>query len=103
MRKIVSIGIGVLIIALAFFAYRTMVNNNKKKNRKAPKIVKTVFVEEVKNHEIPVVISANGNLVAKNKIDLYSEVQGVLKPVAKDFKPGNTYRKGEVILKINSE
>ncbi len=103
MRKIVSIGIGVLIIALALMAYRTMVNNNKKKNRKAPKIVKTVFVNEVKNHEIPVIISANGNLIAKNKIDLYSEVQGVLKPVQKDFKPGNTYRKGEVILKINSE
>jgi len=103
MRKIVSIGIGILIIALAFFAYWTMINSNKKKNRKAPKIVKTVFVQEVKNHEVPVVISANGNLVAKNKIDLYSEVQGVLKPVPKDFKPGNTYKKGEVILKINSE
>jgi multidrug efflux pump subunit AcrA (membrane-fusion protein) len=103
MRKIVSFGIGILIIAAAFFAYIFMVNSNKKKNRKVPRIVKTVFVEEVKNHEIPVVISANGNLVAKNKINLYSEVQGVLKPVTKDFKPGNTYRKGEVILKINSE
>ncbi|MEN8124043.1 MAG: efflux RND transporter periplasmic adaptor subunit [Bacteroidota bacterium] len=103
MRKIISIALGILLLAGAFFVAKTMINSNKKKDIKAPKIVKTVFVETVENKEIPIVISANGNLVAKNKIDLFSEVQGVLKPLSKDFKAGTHYNKGEVILKINSD
>ena len=103
MRKIISISLGILVIVLAAFAYYTMVNNNKKKKRIAPKIVKTVFVETVQNKDVPIIITANGNLIAKNKIELFSEVQGILKPLSKDFKAGTTYRKGEVILKINSE
>ncbi|RLD83661.1 MAG: efflux transporter periplasmic adaptor subunit, partial [Bacteroidetes bacterium] len=67
-----------------------MVNNNKKGKRKAPKIIKTVFVETVQNKDVPIIITANGNLVAKNKIELFSEVQGILKPLSKDFKAGTT-------------
>ncbi|MEN8185761.1 MAG: HlyD family efflux transporter periplasmic adaptor subunit [Bacteroidota bacterium] len=103
MRKIVSISLGILLLVGAFFVVKAMINSNKKKNEKTPKIVKSVFVEEVKNKEIPVIISANGNLVAKDKIELYSEVQGVLQPIAKDFKAGTKYAKGEIILKINNE
>jgi len=103
MRKLISIGLGIVIIIAAFFVVKIMIASNQKKNRKAPKIVKTVFVETVENKEIPIIISANGNLVAKNKINLFSEVQGVLKPLSKDFKPGIHYKKGEIILKINSE
>lgn len=103
MRKIISISLGILVIVLAVFSYYTMVNNNKKEKRKAPKIIKTVFVETVQNKDVPIIITANGNLVAKNKIELFSEVQGILKPLSKDFKAGTTYKKGEVILKINSE
>lgn len=103
MRKLVSIGLGIVIIIAAFFVVKIMIASNQKKNRKAPKIVKTVFVETVENKEIPIIISTNGNLVAKNKINLFSEVQGVLKPLSKDFKAGVHYKKGEIILKINSE
>ena len=103
MRKIVSIGLGILIIIGAFFVAKMMIDSNQKKKRIAQKIIKTVFVETVQNKDIPIVITANGNLVAKNKIDIYSEVQGILKPLSKDFKAGTTYKKGEVILRINSE
>ncbi len=103
MRKYISIGLALLLIIGAFIVVKIMIDSNQKKKIKAPKIVKTVFVETVKNKEIPIVISANGNLVAKNKIELYSEVQGVLKRLSKDFKAGTHYRKGEVILKINSD
>ena len=103
MRKYISIALALLLIIGAFFVVKIMIDSNQKKAKKAPKIVKAVFVETVENKEIPIVISANGNLVAKNKIELYSEVQGVLTPLAKDFKAGTHYNKGEVILKINSD
>jgi len=103
MRKYISIGLGIALLVGAYFIVQVMINSNQKKKMKAPKIIKIVFVEEVKNKEIPIVISANGNLVAKNKIQLFSEVQGVLQPISKDFKTGTKYKKGEIILKINNE
>jgi len=87
----------------AFYVVKVMIASNQKPQRKAKKIVKTVFIDVVENKDIPIIINANGNLVAKNKIDIYSEVQGILKPLSKDFKAGTTYKKGEVILRINSE
>ena len=87
----------------AFYVVKVMIASNQRPQRKVKKIVKTVFTDVVENKDIPIIINANGNLVAKNKIDLYSEVQGILKPLSKDFKAGTTYKKGEVILRINSE
>lgn len=78
-------------------------NSKKKPERKVTKVEKTVFVKEVKNGEVPIVISANGNLVAKNKVDIYSEVQGVLRPTGKDFRVGVAYNKGQTLLRINSQ
>ncbi|WKK67263.1 efflux RND transporter periplasmic adaptor subunit [Lutimonas zeaxanthinifaciens] len=103
MRKYINIALGILLIALAFWLVNVMGILNKRPDKAPVKIVKTVFVDEVKNSTIPITITANGNLVAKNKIEIFSEVQGVLQPTAKEFRPGNSYRKGEVILKLNSE
>lgn len=103
MRKIISIVFGVLLIAGAVFIAKTLIRNKKKPKPVVEKIVKTVFVESVKNSEIPIVITASGNLTAKQKIEIYSEVQGVLQPAVKDFKPGTYYSKGETLLNINSD
>lgn len=103
MRKYINIVLGILIIALAFWLVKVMILNNTRPEKTPVKIVKTVFVENVKNGIVPIIITANGNLVAKNKIEIFSEVQGVLQPSSKEFRPGNSYRKGEVILKLNSE
>ena len=103
MRKYINIVLGILLIVLAVWLVKVMGILNKKPEKAPVKIVKTVFVEEVKNGTVPITITANGNLVAKNKIEIFSEVQGVLQPSSKEFRPGNSYRKGEVILKLNSE
>ncbi|NOQ91803.1 MAG: HlyD family efflux transporter periplasmic adaptor subunit [Flavobacteriaceae bacterium] len=103
MRKYISIGLGIVIIIASIFVVKAMIASNKKPQRKAKKIVKTVFIDVVENKDIPITINANGNLVAKNKIEIFSEVQGVLQTTPKDFKPGTSYHKGEVILKINNE
>ena len=103
MRKYINIALGILLIALAFWLVKVMVLNNTRPEKTPVKIVKTVFIEKVKNGTVPITITANGNLVAKNKIEIFSEVQGVLQPSSKEFRPGNSYRKGEVILRMNSE
>ena len=103
MRKIISIVLGVLLLVGAIFIAKYLIDNKKKPKPTFDKIVKTVFVEEVENKDIPIVITTSGNLTAKHKIDLYAEVQGVLKPSSKEFKAGTTYNKGENIIRINSD
>lgn len=102
MRKIILFAIGIIIIVGALFAANYIIKSNEKEKPKAEKVVKTVFVEEVKNTAIPIVLTANGTLVAKNRLELYSEVQGVFRSSAHDFKPGQTYRKGETLLRLDS-
>ncbi len=103
MRKLLSIALGILLVVGAVFIAKYLIDNKKKPKPKFDKIVKTVFVEEVENKDIPIVITTSGNLTAKNKIDLFAEVQGVLKPSSKDFKAGTSYSRGENIIRINSD
>lgn len=103
MRKNISIIIAILLLVSAILLAKYLIDSKQKPKQQVEKIVKTVFVDEVKNVSIPIIISANGNLVAKNKIELYSEVQGVLVNTGKEFKAGTNFNKGETIIKINSE
>ena len=103
MRKIISILLAVILIVGAIFVAKYLIDNKKKPKQKFEKIVKTVFVEEVENRDIPITIITSGNLTAKHKIELYAEVQGVLKPSSKEFKAGVSYSKGENIIRINSD
>jgi len=101
-RKIILFALGVLIILGAIFAANYIISSNEKVKPKAEKVVKTVFVEEARNSTIPIIIPANGNLVAKNRLELFSEVQGVFNSSSHDFKAGQEYRRGETLIRINS-
>ncbi len=103
MRKIILSVLGVLLIVSALFFAKYMVDTKQKPKPKYSKTVKTVFVEKVTNKEIPIVIKASGNLVAKHKIELFSEVQGVLHTTKKEFKAGVKFLENETLLSINSD
>lgn len=103
MRKIISIALGVALLAGAFFISKKMIANKSKTKPTFEKVVKTVFTSDAINTDIPIIITASGVLSAKHKVQLFSEVQGVLKISKKEFKPGTTYAKGETIIHINSE
>jgi multidrug efflux pump subunit AcrA (membrane-fusion protein) len=103
MRKIISIALSVLLLVGSLLLAKYFIDHKNKPAPQVDKIVKTVYTETVNNQTVPILITTNGNLVAKNKIELFSEVQGVLIATSKDFKPGTTYLKGETIIKINSD
>tara|TARA_B100001146_G_scaffold213216_1_gene213378 strand:- start:21256 stop:22404 length:1149 start_codon:yes stop_codon:yes gene_type:complete len=102
MRKLILTLLGVLIIGIAVVAAYFIIESNTKTKPKVDKVIKTVFAEEVRNGVVPITIPANGNLVAKNRLELYAEVQGVFQSSAHDFKAGQTYRRGETLLRINA-
>ncbi|APZ45362.1 efflux transporter periplasmic adaptor subunit [Polaribacter reichenbachii] len=103
MRKIILAALGIAAIVGAIFLGNYLIDKNQKPKPKFKKQIKTVFVEDVENKSIPIVLSASGNLTAKNKIEIYSEVSGVLKPSKKLFKAGSNYYRGETLLSLNSD
>ncbi len=102
MRKIILSILGVLLVLGSIILGNYIIGKKKKRKPKFSKIIKTVFVEKIQNKEIPITLTTSGNLIAKNKIALFSEVQGVLKKQNKSFKAGTRYTKGQVLLNVNS-
>lgn len=102
MRKIINIFIGILILIGAIFMAKKIIANKQKPIVKAEKTIKKVIVQTVKNDSISVLISANGLLKAADRIEIFSEVQGVFNRSSKNFKVGEAYQKGELILGIEN-
>ena len=103
MRKIILAILGALAIFAAVFFGNRLIEKNQRPKPTFKKQIRTVFVENVRNKETPIILSASGNLVAKNKIELFSEVQGVLNITSKAFKAGTSYAAEETLLSINSD
>ncbi len=97
------VGVGVLVGG--YFIANAFMNSKNKRSRppKVAKVAPTVIVETVQNQSIPIEVKASGSVMAKNRIELFAEVQGVFRSSAKPFKPGIRYRKGEVFLKMDAE
>jgi multidrug efflux pump subunit AcrA (membrane-fusion protein) len=102
MRKIIIVSVGISLLIIGVLVFKTLSVQPEKKEVVPNNTPKTVYVQTVTNTEIPIVVSANGNLVAKNKVELFAEVQGLLETSGRDFRPGVSFRKGETILKMNS-
>ncbi|MBD0851686.1 efflux RND transporter periplasmic adaptor subunit [Maribacter arenosus] len=102
MRKTILSILGVLIIVASVFVARMIINSKNNARPKAEKVVKTVFTQKAQNGNVSIVVPANGNLKAKNRLELYAEVQGVFRSGTKLFRPGQKYGKGETIIRIDA-
>ncbi|MEB8346739.1 HlyD family efflux transporter periplasmic adaptor subunit [Flavobacteriaceae bacterium KMM 6898] len=102
-RKIVLSVLGLFLIAGSFYVASVIIASKNTQKPIPQKVVKTVFVQTVENGIVPIVISANGNLMAKRRVELYSEVQGVFKSGSVLFKPGQKYSAGQTIISIDAQ
>ncbi|KAB1068771.1 HlyD family efflux transporter periplasmic adaptor subunit [Tamlana haliotis] len=103
MRKIILSAIGVLLIVFSFLFAKKLIADKHKPKPVKEKVVKTVFTDTVKNATVKIVIPANGSLVAKRRVELYAEVQGVFKSSRVLFKPGQKYSKGQTLISIDAD
>ena len=101
-RKIILSVLGVLLIIVSIYGAKAIIDSKTTPKPKPEKVVKTVFVDTVKNGTVPIIVPANGNLTAKQRMELYSEVQGVFSTGNKLFKTGQEYRAGETIIRIDA-
>ena len=103
MRKtILSVLLGIIVIAGAFFFSRVIANSKEDRRPRPQKVIKTVFVDTVTNGNVPIVVPANGNLVAKRRVELFAEVQGVFRPGNTPFKAGQEYGNGQTLIRIDA-
>ena len=65
--------------------------------------MKTVFAETAQNGPVPISITTNGLLMAKNRFELFAEVQGILKNGTREFKPGQIFKKGDLLINIDAQ
>ena len=103
MRILVSSLLGGLLIVLAVMMAVKIGKKKKPVHEGVKKEITGVFTTLVNNEVKPIVITANGTLAAKNRIEIFSEVQGVFEKSSHDFRPGVYFKKGETLLKMNSE
>jgi len=103
MRQIIISVVGLLIIAAGFFGMKKMAATEKPEPEKEVRAIPTVFTQTVKNSSLPITVSASGNLAARDRIEIFSEVQGIFEYSSNQFKPGISYKKGAVLLRLNSD
>jgi len=103
MRPYITTIIAILILVGAVYGYRLLADSKKKRKSTTSVSLPAAYVMEAKNGIVPVSIIENGRISAKYKIDIYSEVQGVMEISTKEFKPGASYKKGETLLRIRSD
>lgn len=103
LRKILLSLLGVAFIVGGVMYAKYLIDNKNKPKPQFDKVVKNVFTQEVFNGDVPIIIPANGNLVAKRRLELYAEVQGLFKISNNQFKPGAVYRQGETLISIDAD
>ena len=102
MRKIILSILGLLLIVGAIFGTRKIIDSKTRPKPRPARVIKTVFVDTVQNTTIPIQIVANGNLIAKRRLELYAEVQGIFKGGTRLFKTGQQYQKGQALIRIDA-
>lgn len=91
------------MVAGSAYVANDLANREKKQRPKQETAKPTVFVETVNNSTVPVTVVESGRLMAKNRIEIFAEVQGVMQSTQKEFKPGAQYRKGQTIVSIRND
>ncbi len=92
----------VVILAGGFFSMIGLLSlrSEPPKRNPAPR-PKAVFTETVSLGTIPADIRALGRVVSAQPVELFSEVSGTLMEGEVPFKPAQSFRKGDLLLKID--
>ena len=93
------LGLAVLMVSLFLFKFLT-----REAPPQVPKVVQTIKPVrwlEVQNGPVAYALPVTGRLQALNRIELFAEVQGILKGSGTDFRAGKEYKAGQVLVDID--
>jgi len=93
---------GLLILGIAFsLSYYWLNNKPKAKRVSASKISPLVETMPVQIIDYPITVSAMGNVIPAQKVNLTSRINGMVTSVSPHFIPGDFLKKGEQIIQLD--
>jgi RND family efflux transporter MFP subunit len=102
-RKIIITAASFLILFAGFSISNTLKDSKKPLKKAKPQKTSTVFTQTVKNRTVPIKLTTTGSIEAKNRVEVYSEVQGIMTSPVGSFKEGARYKKGASLVSIESD
>lgn len=103
-RKVIVIIVGLLLAALFFYAAGIIgkaPEEKKEVQKKTP--ARTVPILIAKNKAIQTQVPIFGKLQAYRKVELFSEVSGMLDETSKPFKEGVNFAEGSLLLQLDDQ
>ncbi|MDZ7860050.1 MAG: efflux RND transporter periplasmic adaptor subunit [Candidatus Krumholzibacteriota bacterium] len=102
MNKRRSLIITAVIIAAGIIISVMLSNQRDPVSRRSkPAAAERVSTVSSRSSDIRTTVTISGPLTALDRIDVYAEVSGILKPTGKRFKPGNSFKEGETMIQID--
>ena len=102
-RTIISVVAGLILLIITYFLSTLIMNSGDEIVAKAVTAEENVKVTNVKNSTNDATLSLNSIVQSENKLQLISEVTGIIDFTNIRFKKGQKFKKGQTIIKINSD
>jgi multidrug efflux pump subunit AcrA (membrane-fusion protein) len=101
-RMTVIIALSILVVAVLIgVVFKSMKEPPAKRPKGDTRLV--IPVRQVTNTDISVNVPVVGKLISTHKLEIYTEVGGVMNHSKKAFLTGERYKKGELLFSINSD
>ena len=103
MRKTTfSLVVGTIILLLGIYISNLIIDLNKTEVTYNNKSLTSVYAQKVSNKSNSMILFSSGKLISSKRIDLFSEVSGIVKVNPKQkFKEGNSFKKDEILSFMN--
>jgi membrane fusion protein, multidrug efflux system len=104
MTRQITIGIGIVLLLVAGLGARALVNRKPEAERK-PSVaqIKEVKVKAATAEALATQVEITGRLRARQRVELFAEVGGVLLAENSRFEEGNYFKKGQPLIVIDHE
>ncbi len=100
-RKIIIGGIGVAVLAAGIIGFKTLSGLEQKPPANGKSNGAVVQTMSIENGKVKSEKRITGRLMAHEKVELYAEVGGKAYYGSKPFKTGMSFKKGEILLRID--
>ncbi len=102
MKRSTTIIISVGVLAVGTFAMIGLLSMKSAPPRKAPEVsAKSVEAEVVHLSTVPASIVAYGRVTSAQPVELYSEVEGTILEGDIPFKPAQSFKRGDLLLRVD--
>jgi multidrug efflux pump subunit AcrA (membrane-fusion protein) len=101
-QSIINFILGAAILLIGVVGFRKLSDMKKARPEILRNQVANVLIDTVHLKDESILISSNGTLKAKNRIDIIPKVQGVFQRSGRNFKDGVNFRKGDLLVQIDN-